>query len=91
MKHSAQKQTHVQHSKKLTNWAMLQWVVISVIVIISLSFASWTESETEVISGVVTWSASLAGIVCTGYMGNSSIEKYADRKFTVDETFEENG
>ena len=48
-------------------------------------------AETEVLNGAVTWSATLAGIVCTGYMGNSSVEKYADRKYALTETVDGKG
>lgn len=83
--------THMQHSKKLANWGLLQWVVVVLVVVAALFFADWTEAETEVLSGAVTWSATLAGIVCTGYMGNSSIEKYADRKYAITETVDGKG
>ena len=80
---------YVQHSKKLSNWALLQWVVITLVVIAALFFADWTAAETEVLGGVVTWSATLAAIVVSTYMGNSSIEKYAKEKYKV--VFEEGG
>lgn len=82
---------YVQHSKKLSNWALIQWVVITLVVIAALFFADWTEAETEVLGGVVTWSATLAAVCVTGYMGNSSIEKYADRKFSIIETIDGKG
>lgn len=82
---------YVQHSKKLSNLALLQWVVITLVVIAALFFADWTEAETEVLGGVITWSATLASIVVTGYMGNSSVEKYADRKFAIEETLDGKG
>lgn len=82
---------HVQHSKKLANWSLIQWVLIAIIVVAALFFADWTDAETDVLSGVVTWSATLAGIVVTGYMGNSSIEKYADRKFAITDTTDGKG
>ena len=82
---------YVQHSKKLSGWALLQWVVITLVVIAALFFADWTEAEAEVLSGVVTWSATLAAIVVSGYMGNSSIEKYADRKFAIEQTIDGKG
>lgn len=80
---------HMQHSKKLANWGLLQWVVVVLIVVAALFFADWTDAETEVLNGAITWSATLAGIVCTGYMGNSSVEKYANRKYAVTETVAE--
>ena len=75
--------TYVQHSKKLSNWALIQWIVITLVVIAALFFADWTAAETEVLGGVVTWSATLAAIVISTYMGNSSIEKYAKEKFKI--------
>ena len=82
---------YVQHSKKLANWSLIQWVVIALVVVAALFFADWTTAETEVLSGVVTWSATLASIVATGYMGNSSVEKYAERKFSVEKTLDGKG
>lgn len=82
---------YVQHSKKLSGWALLQWVVITLVVIAALFFADWTAAETEVLGGIVTWSATLAAVVVTGYMGNSSIEKYADRKFAIEQTIDGKG
>ena len=61
---------------------------ITLVVVAALFFADWTAAETEVLGGVVTWSATLASIVVTGYMGNSSVEKYAERKFAVEETLD---
>lgn len=82
---------YVQHSKKLSNWGLLQWVVIVLVVVAALYFAEWTEAETEVLGGVITWSATLAAIVVSGYMGNSSIEKYAERKFSIEKTIDGKG
>ena len=82
---------YVQHSKKLSNWALIQWVVITLVVVAALFFADWTDAETEVLGGVVTWSATQASIVCTGYMGNSSVEKYAERKFAIEDTLDGKG
>lgn len=82
---------YIQHSKKLSNWALLQWVIITLVVVAALFFADWTDAETEVLSGVVTWSATLASIVVTGYMGNSSVEKYAERKYAIEETLDGKG
>ena len=83
--------THMQHSKKLANWGLLQWIVVVLAVVAALFFADWTTAETEVLNGAVTWSATLAGVVCTGYMGNSSVEKFADRKYAITETLDEKG
>lgn len=82
---------YVQHSKKLSNWALLQWIIITLVVVAALFFADWTEAETEVLGGVITWSATLASIVVTGYMGNSSVEKYAERKYAIEETLDGKG
>lgn len=91
VKHVQPATGYVQHSKKLSNWALLQWVVITLVVVAALFFADWTEAETEVLGGVITWSATLASIVVTGYMGNSSVEKYAERKFAIEETLDGKG
>lgn len=37
----------------------------------------------SVIEKIVVWSATLAGVTITGYMGNSSVEKYAEKKFAL--------
>lgn len=45
--------------------------------------ANQNNDEVNVLSSIVTWSATQAGVGITGYMGNSSIEKYAAKKFSL--------
>lgn len=84
------KTEHVQHSKKLAVIGFIQWGVIACLVIGIILFSEIDGNESEVLSGIITWSATLAGVAVTGYMGNSSIEKYADRKFTLTKSISEN-
>lgn len=74
-------QGFMQHSKKLSIWGLIQWVVLAICVIFILLLAEVNSEEASVLSSIVTWSATLAGIVVSTYMGNSSVEKYAAKKF----------
>lgn len=82
---------HIQHSKKIATWSLIQWVVIALAVTAVLFFADWTEPEAEVLGSVITWSATLAGIAVTAYMGNSAIEKYSNSKFSITGTIDGDG
>lgn len=79
---------YTQHSKKLSIYGLTQWCIIAAAIIIVLLFADIGSQESEVLSSIVTWSATLAGLIVTGYMGNSSVEKYANRKFRLSQTTE---
>lgn len=91
------KTEYIQHSKKLAISGIVQWIFIVTFVLLIVILADLNMQETDVINSIVTWSATLAGVIVTGYMGNSSIEKYANRKFTLaksitaDEETESNG
>lgn len=74
---------YVQHSKKLANWGQLQWVIIIAAILIILTVHPVEDNTVSIIEKIVVWSATLAGVTVTGYMGNSSVEKYADRKFSL--------
>lgn len=77
------KTEYIQHSKKLAISGIAQWVFIVAFVLLIIILADLNAQEADVINSIVTWSATLAGVIVTGYMGNSSIEKYANRKFTL--------
>lgn len=77
------KTEYIQYSKKLAISGIVQWVFIVVLVLLIIILADLNAQEADVISSIVTWSATLAGVIVTGYMGNSSIEKYANKKFTL--------
>ena len=91
------KTEYIQYSKKLAISGIAQWVFIVAFVLLIIILADLNAQEADVINSIVTWSATLAGVIITGYMGNSSIEKYANRKFTLaksitaDEETESNG
>lgn len=74
---------YIQHSKKLANWGQIQWVMIVIIVLIIQFIHPIEENTASIIDTVIIWSATLAGITITGYMGNSSVEKYAEKKFSL--------
>ena len=74
---------YVQHSKKLANCGLIQWAVIVVIILVVITIFPIDENAASIIEKIVVWSATLAGVTITGYMGNSGIEKYADRKFAL--------
>jgi hypothetical protein len=54
-----------------------------VTIIVILLIGDITQEEADVLSDIIVWSATLAGVIVSGYMGNSSIEKYAQRKFSI--------
>lgn len=72
---------HVQHSKKLAVWSLIQWAVIVFCVLGVMVFSYVEEQDAEVLMEIISWSATLAAIVVSGYMGNSSVEKYVSKKF----------
>ena len=74
---------YIQHSKRLANWGQLQWIFIVAAVLIVLSMYPIDDNTVSIFEKIVVWSATLAGITVTGYMGNSSIEKYANKKFAL--------
>lgn len=74
---------YVQHSKKLASFGQLQWTSIIAVILIILSIFPLADNVVPIIEKIVVWSATLAGITVTGYMGNSSIEKYAEKKFSI--------
>lgn len=80
---------YVQHSKKLANWGQLQWVIIIAAILIFLSVYPVEDNAVSIFEKIIVWSATLAGITVTGYMGNSSIEKYAEKKFALVNSTEE--
>ena len=80
---------YVQHSKKLANWGQLQWVIIIAAILIILSVHPIEDNTVSIIEKIVVWSATLAGVTVTGYMGNSSVEKYAEKKFALVSSTEE--
>ena len=80
---------YIQHSKKLANWGQLQWVIIIAAILIILSVHPIEDNTVSIIEKIVVWSATLAGVTVTGYMGNSSVEKYAEKKFALVNSTEE--
>lgn len=84
------KTEYIQHSKKLAISGIVQWVFIVAFVLLIIILADLNAQEADVINSIVTWSATLAGIIVTGYMGNSSIEKYANKKFTLAKSIDAN-
>lgn len=73
--------TYTQHSKKLAVWSLTQWIAVVACIVFIVWFADTSPAETDLLASVVTWSATLAGVVVSGYMGNSAAEKYATHKF----------
>lgn len=84
------KTEYIQHSKKLAISGIVQWVFVVALVLLIIILADLNVQEADVINGIVTWSATLAGVIVTGYMGNSSIEKYANRKFMLAKSIDAN-
>lgn len=84
------KTEYIQHSKKLAISGIVQWVFIVALVLLIIILADLNAQEADVINSIVTWSATLAGVIVTGYMGNSSIEKYANKKFALAKSIDAN-
>lgn len=74
---------YIQHSKKLANWGQVQWIIIVFAVLLIQLIHPIEDNVVPIVEKIIVWSATLAGVTITGYMGNSSIEKYAERKFSL--------
>lgn len=75
----------VQRSKQLATWSQM---IFGVVVILALAIFAFLQLDKEAIEGVktiATSTASLTGVVVTGYMGNSGLEKYTERKCKMEE------
>lgn len=74
---------YMQHSKKLASFGQIQWTCIIAVILTILSIFPLADNAVPIIEKIVVWSATLAGIAVTGYMGNSGVEKYAEKKFSI--------
>ena len=74
---------YVQHSKKIATWGLIQFVAIVSAIMIILCFADISSVECDILTCIVTSSATLSGVAITGYMGNSAAEKYSAQKFAI--------
>lgn len=80
----------VQHSKKLSTWGLLQFIIITCVVGAVVYFSEISAVEANVLTCIVTSSATLAGVAITGYMGNSAAEKYSTQKFAIQSNITQN-
>lgn len=74
---------YVQHSKKLSVWGLAQWALIAVAVLFIVAFMPLDSYSAQVLVSVLQWSATLAGVVVSGYMLNSAAEKAFKQKITT--------
>lgn len=86
---------YVQHSKKLATATQAAYFVLSFISLILLILPNLDQAKLETQANVHGATTTLCGVVITGYMGNSSLEKYSSYKFkkegpTTESVTEEN-
>ena len=81
---------YVQHSKKLSIWGLAQWALIAIAVLFITAFTELDSYNAQVLVSVTQWSATLAGVVVSGYMLNSAAEKAFKQKITTAITSEMN-
>ena len=74
---------YVQHSKKIATWGLIQFAAVVSAIMIILCFTDISSVECDVLTCIVTSSATLSGVAITGYMGNSAAEKYSAQKFSI--------
>lgn len=88
---------YIQHSKKLATATLVSYFVLSFIGLVLLVLPGLDQARLETQVSVHGATTTLCGVVITGYMGNSSLEKYSSYKFkkegptTESETGENNG
>lgn len=92
---------YVQHSKKLTVAALIQWSVIIFVILCILLINMLLEKnaisqyQAQIFKSVISWSSTMTGVTIATYMGNSAVQKYAQSKFNhmfkVEEGDEQNG
>ena len=75
----------IQHSKKLATTAMVCYFALCFMCVFFISFMYLEEPQLNAIVSIHAAAATLCGVIVTGYMGNSSIEKYTNRKYNYSE------
>ena len=71
---------YVQHSKKLSIWGLLQWALIAASILLIAALGDLDDYKTQVLISLLQWSATLSGVIVSGYMVNSAAEKVFKRK-----------
>lgn len=75
----------VQRSKVLATWSLIIFGSLGVLSLVVLTFFQQDSNSIDGIKNTVSAAATLAGVTITGYMGNSGLEKYTNRKFQMEE------
>lgn len=73
--------TYMQFSKKLAITAIVSWIVAYVAAMVVIMLMPIDPVRSDLIRAIVAYNATLTGTIIMGYMGNSSVEKYARYKF----------
>lgn len=85
----------LQHSKKLTLLAFAMYAVVSILTMAAVCFLYLPVEYLDALVSIHGGMATLCGVVITGYLGNSSVEKYSLAKYqfatTENANEEENG
>lgn len=71
---------YVQHSKKLSIWGLLQWCFVAASILLIAILGDLDDYKTNVLISLIQWSATLSGVVVSGYMLNSAAEKVFKQK-----------
>lgn len=73
----------IQHSKKLSIWGLAQWLLICAALLLISIFCPVNDIILPMYKDIISGSATLAGVIITGYMGNSALEKFAEHKYKM--------
>lgn len=79
------KEKYTQYSKKLTSYTMVAFFTICILCLGAIVFFEMEKPKLDAIVTTLNAAATLSGVVATGYMGNSSLEKYSTRRYQYNE------
>lgn len=75
----------LQHSKRLTVIAFVVYGCIALLSIVAICLLPLESEQITAIVSIYNGAMTLCGVVITGYMGNSGIEKYSAYKYRLEE------
>ena len=75
----------LQHSKRLTVIAFVAYGCIALLSMAAICILGLDAEQITAIVSIYNGAMTLCGVVITGYMGNSGIEKYSAYKYRLEE------
>ena len=72
---------YIQHSKKITTVAMVLYFILCFVCVFLITLVYLENHQLQAIVSIHGAAATLCGVIVTGYMGNSGLEKYTTRKY----------